>query len=62
MDITRSDRFVECSNVTETAINIWQAITGLDLIVRKITTIKISVIPQQFNPSPLKTPQEISRH
>lgn len=62
MDITRSDRFVECCTVTETAINLWQTITGLDLIVRKVANIKISLIPQQLYTSPLKTPQKISRH
>jgi len=62
MDITWIDRFVKCCNVTETAINFWQAITGLDLVVRKVRTIKISIIPQQFYPSSLKTSQEISRY
>jgi len=62
MDITWIDRFVECCNVIETAINLWQAITGLDLVGRKVTTIKISIIPQQLYPSPLKTSQEISRY
>lgn len=60
MDITWIDRFVKCCNVTETAIDIWQAITGLDLVGRKVATIKINLIPQQLYPSPLKTSQEIS--